>query len=114
MALGDDLVTDRGIKRPVHVVQQQRPGVAVVEPVDGQFWKPGENIVADARPYCADERDPLGEKTACDETEDLRRGAVEPLRVIDNADQRLLLSDLGEQCQRGQPHQKPVRRRTGA
>ena len=53
-------------------------------------------------------------KTAGDETEDLRRGVVEPLRVVDNADQRLLLGDLGEQCQRGQPDQKPVGRRTGA
>ena len=48
MALSDDLVTDRGIKRPVHVVQQQRPGVAVAEPVDRQLWEPGENIVTES------------------------------------------------------------------
>ena len=63
---------------------------------------------------CADERDPLGEKTAGDEAEDLRRGAVEPLRVVDDADERLLLGDLGEQRQRGEPDQEPVRRGPGA
>ena len=46
--------------------------------------------------------------------EDLRRGVVEPLRVVDDADQRLLLGDLGEQRQRGEPHQEPVGWRTGA
>jgi hypothetical protein len=39
---------------------------------------------------------------------------VEPLRVIDEADQRLLLGDLGEQRQRGQPYQEPVGRGAGA
>ena len=39
---------------------------------------------------------------------------VEPLRVVDDTDQRLLLGDLGEQRQRGQPDQEPVGRRAGA
>ena len=46
--------------------------------------------------------------------ENLRRGVVEPLRVVDDADERLLLGDLGEQRQRGQPDQEPVGRRAGA
>ena len=114
MALGDDLVTDRRIERAVHVLQQQRARIAVAEPVDGQLRQPGEDLVADAGPCCAHERDPLGEEPAGDESEDLRRGAVEPLRVVDDADERLLLGDLGEQRQRGEPHQEPVRRGTGA
>ena len=41
-------------------------------------------------------------------------GVVEPLRVVDDADQRLLLGDLGQQRQRGEPDQEPVGRRAGA
>ena len=39
---------------------------------------------------------------------------VEPLRVVDDTGQRLLLGGLGDQRQRGQPHQEPVRRSAGA
>ena len=39
---------------------------------------------------------------------------VEPLRVVDDADQRLLLGDVGEQRQRGQADQEPVGRSAGA
>ena len=49
VALGDDLVADRGIQRAVHVVQQQRARIAVAEPADGQLGEPGEDVVADCR-----------------------------------------------------------------
>ena len=114
VALGDDLVADGGVQRAVHVVQQQRARVAVAESVDRQLGQPGEDVVADARAHGAHERDPLGEQAAGDEPEDLRRRLVEPLRVVDDADQRLLLGDLGEQRQRGEADQEPVRRRAGA
>ena len=114
VALGDDLVADGDVQRAVHVVQQQRARVAVAEPADRQLGQPGEDVVAAAGARCAHERDPLGEEPAGDETEDLRGGVVEPLRVVDDADQRLLLGDLGEQRQRGQPDQEPVGRRTAA
>ena len=48
-----------------------------------------------------------------DEREDLRRGAVQPLLVIDQAHQRLLLGDLGEQAQHGEADEEAVRRRSG-
>ena len=83
-------------------------------PLDRQLGEPGEDVVADARARCAHERDPLGEEAAGDEAEDLRGGVVEPLRVVDDADERLLLGDLGEQRQRGESDQEPVGRRAGA
>ena len=46
--------------------------------------------------------------------EQLRGGAVQPLRVVDDAGQRVLLGGLRHQRQRGQSHQEPVRRRTSA
>ena len=60
------------------------------------------------------ERDPLGEEATGDESEDLRGGLVEPLRVVDDADQRLLLGGVCQQAQRRQPDQEPVGRRAGA
>ena len=114
VALGDDLLADRGVQRAVHVVQQQRARIAVAEPADRQLGEPGEDVVADARPRGAHERDPLGEQAAGDEAEDLRRGVVEPLRVVDDADERLLLGDLGEQRQRREPDQEAVGRGPGA
>ena len=83
-------------------------------PPIGQLGEPGEDVVADARSRGAHERDPLGEEPAGDEAEDLRGRLVEPLRVVDDADERLLLGDLGEQRQRGEPDQEPVRARAGA
>ena len=109
VTLRDDLVADGGVQGAGHVGQQQRAGIAVAEAADRQLGQPGENVVADPRPRGAHDRDPLGEQAAGDEPQDLRRGVVEPLRVVDDADQRLLLGDLGEQRQRGQPDQEPVR-----
>ena len=74
----------------------------------------GEDVVAAARAGGKHERDPLGEEAPADESEDLCGGLVEPLRVVDDADERLLLGDLGEQRQRGEPDQEPVGRRAGA
>jgi hypothetical protein len=60
VALGDDLVADRGIQWAGHVVQQQRTRIAVPKPVDGQLGEAGEDVVADARARGAHEHDPLG------------------------------------------------------
>jgi hypothetical protein len=43
VALGDELVTDRRVQRPVHVLQQQRPGIGVAESMDGQL-RPRPNL----------------------------------------------------------------------
>ncbi len=114
MAVRDDLVIDGRIERAMHVVQQQRARIAVAEPTDGQLREPGEDIVADAGARSADDCDPLGEEPSGDEAQDLGRGLVEPLRVVDDADERLLVGDQGEQCQRPESHQEPVGRRPGA
>ncbi len=47
-------------------------------------------------------------------TQRLRRGPVEPLRVVDQADQRPLLGRLGEQAQHGQADQEAIGRRRRA
>ena len=84
----------------------------VVKALDAK--QPAQGVVADTGASGAHQRDLLGEETAADEPENLGRGLVEPLGVLDDADQRLLLCNLGHQRQGGQPHQEPVRGRTFA
>ena len=114
VALRDDLGADGGVYGAGHAGQQQRASIAVAQWMDRQDRQPGENVIAGARPRGAHDHDPLGEQAAGHEPQDLRRGAVEPLRVVDDTGQRLLLGGLGDQRQRGQPHQEPVGRRAGA
>ena len=113
MALLDDLFADRGVERAADAAQQQRARIAVAEPFDRQLREPGEGV-AGARARSAHECDPLGEEAAGDEREDLRGGVIEPLRVVDDAGERLLLGDLGKERQRRERHEEPVGRRPGA
>ena len=110
VALRDDLIAYSRIHRTVHVVQQQGPGVAFAESLDGQLGESGEDVVTAVRARRTHERDPFCVQAAGDETENLGGGVVEPLRVVDDADERLLLGDLGEQRQRGQADEEAVRR----
>ena len=83
----------------------------VAEAVHRQGWEPGEDAVTDARPRRAHEGDPLGEESTGDEEDDLRGGVVEPLRIVDDTQERLpVVRDLGKQRQRGQPNQETVGR----
>ena len=43
----------------------------------------------------------------------LRRGTIQPLRIIDQADQWALLGHLGQQAQHGQADQKAIRHVAG-
>ena len=82
--------------------------VAVSEAVDRQGREPGEDAVTDPRSRRAHENDPLDEKPARYEQHDLRRGGVEPVRIVDHAEKRLLIRDLGQQGQRREADQETV------
>ena len=58
-------------------------------------------------------RDTFCLETARDEREDLSRGAIEPLLVVDHAEQWLLLCHVREEAQDRQGDREPVRRRLG-
>ena len=109
MALPEDLIADGRIQRAAQVVQKERARVALTEPPDIQVGKAREDIVGAAGPDGAHERDPLGQDAAGDEAQDLLRSPVEPLRILDDAQQRLALGQLGEQRQRGQTHHEAIR-----
>jgi hypothetical protein len=53
-------------------------------------------------------------KWTSDESQGLRGRAIEPLLVVNQADQRLLRRHVGQQAQDGQADQEPVRCRPGA
>jgi hypothetical protein len=55
------------------------------------------------------EHDGLSEQTSTGDSQDLARCGVEPLGVVDQADQGLRGGDLGQQAQHGQAEQKPIR-----
>jgi hypothetical protein len=114
VALDEDVLVDARIERPVHVLEQQRARILIGEALDRQRGEPAKAVLAGAGAHGAHERDPLGEKSPGDEDEDLRRGVVEPLRVVDDADDRPLLGGLGEQGQRRKADQEAVGRGAGA
>ena len=51
----------------------------------------------------------LCEQASSDETENLKRRLIEPLRIVDQADQWPLGGNLGEQAEDGETDEKPVR-----
>ena len=57
-----------------------------------------------------DQPDRLRTETARDERQRLRRGHVEPLRIVHDADERSLLRDVREQTQDRQADEEPIRR----
>jgi len=83
----------------------------------GQAVHPDRRKLLEYRPCgrladAGDEAHAVRIQAAGDETEHLRRSGIEPVRVIDDAQQRLRFTRPGEQSQRRQAHQEPLRRRS--
>ena len=114
VALHHDLLEHGLVERTVDVVEQQRASIGVGQSFEDQLRKLAQDVVAAARAGRTDDRDPLGEETTSHEAEDLSRRPIEPLGIVDDADQRLLLGDIGEQRQRRQPDQEAIGRRRPA
>ena len=58
-------------------------------------------------------RDRLRQESARDKSEHSSRGIIEPLKIVHDAQQRLLLGHGSNQAKRGQRHEEPVRRIPG-
>ena len=74
-----------------------------------QFRQAGQHVGAIA--HREDQRDGLGQQAPRDEAEGLHRHLVEPLRVVDDAQQGLVVGGGRHQAQHGQPDQEAVRGR---
>ena len=108
VAFRDDLVGHFRIERTVHTAEQERAGIAIADPGEQQRRQAFEEVVTDPGPRRADEADPLGEQPAGDEAENLRRRLVQPLRILDEADQRSLFGGFRDEGQRRQCDQEPI------
>jgi hypothetical protein len=110
-SLGDDPVADPLIQRHGDHRVQQRPRIGLPQPFDHQLRQSCQVIARNAGRE--DQANRLRRQTPCDKRQDLRGGAIEPLLVIHQADQRALPGHLRQQAQHRQPDEKGVRRWPG-
>ena len=110
--VGDDLLPDPRVQRAGQRRVQQHPRVALGQPADGQLRQARHVLARDPRREHQAYR--VGGQPPGGDAQCLRRGLVQPLLVIDHADQRAVAGRLGEQAEHGQADQEPVRRRAGA
>ncbi len=111
--LRDDPIPHARIERAGDHPRQQRTGILVGEPFETRLGETRERPVLGAVTHGEDERHGLGQQPSPHEPQDLCRGTVEPLRVIDEAQQRALRRHLRQQRERGQGDQEPVGRIAG-
>ena len=112
--LGDDPVLHALVQPPGHYRLQQRAGVSVAQARDREFRKSRQVLVLAGFSQREDDGDRFRQEAARDERECLRRSPVEPLRVVDQADQRLFLSHLGHQSEHREANGIAIWRRPGA
>ena len=91
--------------------RQQRPRVLVGEPFDGQRRQARKYPLIGRLPDREQQANRFSQQPPSDEPEHLGRGFIQPLGVIDQADQRPRGGILGQQAQHRQAHHEPVRSR---
>ena len=92
-----------------HRRAQQCASVAVQQPAHLELRQVPQLLAGHARREHEPHR--LGQQAAGHEAERQRRGLVQPLRVVDDAQQGTFLRGLGQQAEHGQADQEPIRRR---
>ena len=107
--LGHDQVPDLLVQRPGEGRVQQRPGVRLGQPVDFKLGQPGQLRTRVAGGEYQSDR--VRAQTAGGEPERLGRGLIEPLLVVDQADQGTIARPPPTAGSRRQAHDEPVRRR---
>ena len=111
LRLGHDPVPDPVIDRPGQRRVQQRPRVALAQPPDFELRQPGQ--LTARLPGREHQADRVGGQPPGHEPQHLGGRLIQPLLVVDQADQRPFPGYLRQQAQHGQPDQEPVRRRPG-
>ena len=92
---------------------QERAGILVRQPADHLVRQPVQLRHSARLAHGEDQRHRFGQQAARHEREDLRRGLIQPLRVVDQADERALLGNVREQAEHGEPDQKVIGRLAG-
>jgi len=96
-------IVDPGVQHPA----QQAPGVVVPEPLHDQLREPEVDGGVTGREH---QPDRFRQQPPGDEPEHLHRLPVEPLRVVDDAQQRAVVGHHRQQRQDRQPDQQRIRR----
>ena len=113
----DRIIAETGGNPLVHVTwdhgRQQRPRVLVGKPLDRQRRQAGKHLPAGRLPDGEQQDNRFSQQPPPDEPEHLGRGFIQPLGVIDQADQRPRGGILGQQAQHRQAQHEPVRRGPG-
>jgi hypothetical protein len=111
---GDDAVPHPFVELDVDRGLEQRARIGLAQAPHRHVRQARQlGLVADLADR-EDEGDRLGIEAAGDERQRLRRRAVEPLRVVHDAQQRLVACRLGAQAEHGEPHEQAIRRVAGA
>ena len=110
--LGDDPL-EHGLVQPRREDGlQQRPCIPAAQRLDAELREAGQSTTHVTRRER--ERDPLRQQAVSHERERSGRCAVEPLRVVDHAQERLLLDGFGEEAENREPDKIRARRLSGA
>jgi hypothetical protein len=109
--LGQDRLAHVGVERPRRHRGQQRPRLGLGQPGEPQLGQTGEvtDGVAGRLPEPEDDHHGLGDQPPRHEREGPRRRLVEPLRVVDDTDQRPVPGGLGQQGQYRQAYEERLR-----
>ncbi len=112
--LAEDPVPHSRVERPGDRRVQQPAGVGRDQAPDHELGQPGKLMLVAGRAQREHQSDPLRQEAPRHERERLDRHPVKPLRVVDDADERLVLGHIGQQAEDGQADQEAIRRRAGA
>jgi len=109
--LRHDPSADAPIESRVRDGVQQGVGVGIAQPGDLELRQPEQlrTPLAGAE----ENGDRLGQQPPGDEAQHLSRGLVQPLRVVDHAEQRAFLRHVRQQTEQGQADQETIRRGSG-
>ena len=107
--LGDDAIADPLVEPKHDARTQKRARVPVPEPKNLQLREPAK--LPGGRARRKEKSDWLREEPPRDEGERLGRHLVQPLRVVDDAEERTLLCRPRKQRQDRQPDEESIRRR---
>ena len=109
--LGDDPVADPRVERPGNGGGEQRASVIGGQAVEHHLRQALERRDRFGVPPGEHERHGLGHQPAGDEAQNLGGGPVEPLGVVDHADERALGRRAGHEAEDGHAEQERVRGR---
>ena len=109
--LGDDPGADPRVQVTGDGGRQQGPRVLVGKPFDGQRGQARIELLVGCLPDGEQQANRFSQQPPPDESDHLGRGFIQPLGVIDQADQRPRDGKGSQQAQHRQAHNKPVRSR---